>query len=426
MTTVIKKKSNTVAERVAWFERSSDIHGSHLRTDLDSYLTLIRRKIQEKCATTIELINHIRRYRIGESGAVTPNEFRFTLIKFGVILPQTLVDRVFNVFDSDRSGTMDFDEFAMWIMNSEFRPAIKTAPASMESPQDILRRKLKVVVDANRRTFLNMPKELSYLQYIADVSRMQYAWSENEGRAIFQTLDPKDSGFIQSQALLNWADNGIIQTEAEKQKPPEIVARSLGELISKVVGRNSKQLETAFSHIKHGEGIKITFDEFRRCLLNAGVGKNIHDCQQVFNALGGNISGFADVDLFFNTLSPIMVDPSTEVSAKPAPTANALASRADRLLREKMRKCFKVVSSDIENSDQSNCGYIDADSLFKILVKRCMPLTFQDFRFVIQQVHSIPMKLIYLYRSSLASAYIYIYIYAILYAYCMIYDNDLM
>jgi Ca2+-binding EF-hand superfamily protein len=31
-----------------------------------------------------------------------------------------LVDQIFHVFDTDKSGTMDFDEFAMWIMNSEF------------------------------------------------------------------------------------------------------------------------------------------------------------------------------------------------------------------------------------------------------------------------------------------------------------------
>jgi hypothetical protein len=42
----------TKAERVTWMSKTSDIVGSHLKTDLDSYLTLIRRKIQEKCETT--------------------------------------------------------------------------------------------------------------------------------------------------------------------------------------------------------------------------------------------------------------------------------------------------------------------------------------------------------------------------------------
>jgi hypothetical protein len=32
-----------------------------------------------------------------------------------------------NVFDRDRSsGTMDSDEFVMWIMNSEFKPTTKS------------------------------------------------------------------------------------------------------------------------------------------------------------------------------------------------------------------------------------------------------------------------------------------------------------
>src|SRR5690349_5580851 len=115
-------KGSLKAERVVWMTRTSDIIGSHLRKDMESYLTLIRRKIQEKCSTTQELITQIRKTKVGEGSFVTPNEFRFTLIKFGLIFPQSLVDRIFAVFDSDRSGTMDFDEFAMWIMNSEFRP----------------------------------------------------------------------------------------------------------------------------------------------------------------------------------------------------------------------------------------------------------------------------------------------------------------
>lgn len=99
-----KFDSNTVAERIVWMSRTSDVLGSHVKHDLDSYLTLIRRKIQEKCGSTQDLIHHIRRNKVTDKIHVTPTEFRFTLIKFGVILPQVLVDRVFSVFDSDRSG----------------------------------------------------------------------------------------------------------------------------------------------------------------------------------------------------------------------------------------------------------------------------------------------------------------------------------
>ena len=44
------------SERVAWRFPTSDVIGSHLRDDLDSYLSLVRRKIQEKYATTRDLI----------------------------------------------------------------------------------------------------------------------------------------------------------------------------------------------------------------------------------------------------------------------------------------------------------------------------------------------------------------------------------
>lgn len=381
-----KTKGGTVAERVVWMSRTSDVLGSHLKTDLDSYLALIRRKIQEKCATTMELITQIRRNKIGDSGHVTPKEFRFTLIKFGIILPQQLVDRIFNVFDSDRSGTMDFDEFAMWIMNSEFRPAVKNSKIQEVTPQDVLRGKLQNVVQQNRNLFTNMKRQVSFLQFVSDISRLQLPLTDKEARAIFQTLDPNDCGFIDSSALLTWADTGRIVTVAEVVKPPEIAVNNIEELIKKIIGRNNKQLESSFAHIQLGQGIKISFDEFRRCLLNAGVGKNIHDVRQLFMALGGQAEGLADIDLLFRKLSPMIADPVSEVSEKRMPTSTISTSRADRFLRERMRKCFKQVKADIEATDATASGYIDAERLYKILVKRCMPLTFQDFRFVVQQV----------------------------------------
>jgi hypothetical protein len=91
--------------------RTSDTLGSCYSTDISSYLNLIVRKITEKCGTCQELMNAIRRVKLSDNSYVTPNEFRYTLIKFGVTLPQTVVDAVFNVFDSDRSGTMDFGEY---------------------------------------------------------------------------------------------------------------------------------------------------------------------------------------------------------------------------------------------------------------------------------------------------------------------------
>jgi len=384
-------KAGTTAERVVWMTRTSDVLGSHLRTDLESYMTLIRRKIQEKCSTTAELITQIRRFKIGESGHVTPNEFRFTLIKFGIILPQVLVDRIFNVFDSDRSGTMDFDEFAMWIMNSEFRPSFsddKKSPAEVETPQHVLRKKLVKCLKDFPRVFSNMKKQVSFLEFISDVNRVQMPLSDVEARAIFQLLDPHDRGFIESVLFTIFAETGqteykpkIIQREHRESTEDEIRV-----LIARAVGRNTRQLEKAFSHIKHGHGTKLPFEEFRRCVLNGGSGKNMQDIRELFMALGGSDGGLADVDLFFRILPPIIVDPNTEVSQKPTAPASVSTSRADRRLRDAIRKSYKEVRHDIEREDSTGSGYISAEKLFRVIVKRCLPLTFEDFRFVVQEV----------------------------------------
>lgn len=91
-------KNGTVAERVVWMSRTSDVLGSHIKTDLDSYLTLIRRKVQEKCSTTVELMSTIRRFKTNDVGHVTPNEFRYTLIKFGIILPQVRISMIVFIY----------------------------------------------------------------------------------------------------------------------------------------------------------------------------------------------------------------------------------------------------------------------------------------------------------------------------------------
>ena len=46
-------------ERVAWRFPTSDVIGSHIREDADSYLALLRRKIQEKYVNNQELIKGI-------------------------------------------------------------------------------------------------------------------------------------------------------------------------------------------------------------------------------------------------------------------------------------------------------------------------------------------------------------------------------
>jgi Ca2+-binding EF-hand superfamily protein len=217
-------RGNTVAERVSWMTRTSDVYGSYDKTDLESYLTLIRRKVQEKCTTCVDLMNMIRRLKVSNAKVVTPIEFRFTLIKFGITLDQALVDRIFNVFDSDRSGTMDFDEFATWIMNSEFKPKVSKAPALQdpEAPEQQLRRKFLSCVRENVKAFEILNKQVSFIEFISLINRKNMKLTEKEARTVFQILDFHDSGYVSSNALIRWAETGKADYVDKIERPPEI------------------------------------------------------------------------------------------------------------------------------------------------------------------------------------------------------------
>ena len=56
----------------------------------------------------------ISRLRTAKGGPATQSEFRYTLNKLGIVLPQEMSDRVFSEFDKGNSGSMNFEDFAFW------------------------------------------------------------------------------------------------------------------------------------------------------------------------------------------------------------------------------------------------------------------------------------------------------------------------
>jgi Ca2+-binding EF-hand superfamily protein len=391
-------KGNLKAERVVWMSRTSDVIGSHLKKDMDSYLTLIRRKIQEKCSTTQELINQIRKTKVGDGNFVTPNEFRFTLIKFGLIFPQSLVDKIFAVFDSDRSGTMDFDEFAMWIMNSEFRPVMgQSAAKEYISPEEELRRRLDAAIKANPSTFRFMKRDVSYLDLISAVnSGSMGAFTERDARHIFQVLDPKKTGFIPSKKIVRWGTTGSV---LEVPVIDETTVPPLNKCMQILCGKNPKNytlLNHCFAKLPKGSALKLGFDEFRGYLLAEGLGRNRKEVEQLFVSLGGTyvsrldgdgvtVAGSADVEKLLAAV-PKFEEKVPESLEKRAASAEIVTSRADRHLRENVRKSYKTLKAELEALDPHETGYLPAEKLLQVINKICMPMSYEDFRKVLVQL----------------------------------------
>ena len=381
-----------MALRPNFFVTTGSVHGGFLRTDMESYLGTIRRMIQQKCATTQDLIQSIRRNKIGESGHVTPNEFRFTLIKFGVIMPQSLVDKIFQVFDSDRSGTMDFDEFAMWIMNSEFLYKEDGSSKRIKDEEEVmtkeqLRQKIIICMRDNGPLFQYMKKSLSFTEFISDVNRKSMPLTEREARAVFLVFDPLDTGFMDTEKLKHWASTGVLQTPpptASKGKPVSNKLPTLLQSIAKICGQNTALLSQAFQHLPQGEGITVPFDEFRRCLLSCGLGQNLFDTKEFFAVLStGQGNGQASIDTLNGSLHVPAKKPEQEVSGRPMRPNFAWTSHAHRRLREALRKTYKLIKAELDAADRGSTGFVDAPVLHSLLIKYCMPLSYQDFRYIV-------------------------------------------
>jgi Ca2+-binding EF-hand superfamily protein len=312
----------TVAERITWMSRTSDVHGSFHNTSAEANTTLIRRKIQERCGNTQELMAAIRRLKTGETGHVTPTEFRLTMIKFGISIPQSLCDSIFTLFDSDRSGTIDFDEFAMWIMNSEFRPVKKSEKKNdQESPEDSLRNRLKTCLDQFPEVFATMKKRISFLDLSADIVRKNMPMTEKDARHLFKILDPSNTGLIDSIMLKRYGYDGLTEP------PPQSAASTLPfqsltsnserpdlqEAVYKICGRNTNLLLQCF--INYDENSQLKYDEFRRVLLSQNLGVNQRDTQNLFLALDGQ-KGLCDLSILLKSIKPFPLDPASEVSLK--------------------------------------------------------------------------------------------------------------
>lgn len=365
--------------------RTSDVVGACYKTDIDSYLKLIVRKITEKCNTNQELMSQIRRVKLSEHSYVTPNEFRYTLIKFGVNLSQPVVDAVFNVFDSDRSGTMDFDEFATWIMNADSRP-YKPPPAKGAAAPltetEILRQKLNEDIVRHPNTFKYLKNKISFMELVSDVNRMKFALTEKDVRALFVLLDSNENGYVESSNLLHWAKTGeVLQTK----KLSLAASGDLHDAVNAATGRNPKLIAAALKDFPQGNRCMMTFDEFAAVMLKAGVGPNKKNLKALFMAIGG-ASGYGDIDKLKEFVGPALDYKRHVPEPFKIEVFGASVSNAEKRLREKLRVGYDNLKQSIIQEDRTHTDWIDCEKLLKLINKHTGPTSYADFRLVLKNL----------------------------------------
>lgn len=340
---------------------------------------LIRTKIQQRCATTRDLIQQIRKTKLGNESKITPSEFRFILIKFGIILTQTIVDRIFNIFDADRSGTMDYDEFCCWIMNEDSIP--RRAVSEAEADRDAaVRGKVLACMSHNPAHFASVNPQLGYTAFIAFFNLLpNSSLSEIEARSLFVSLTRKNVvDVIDMTQLRSWAQGQEYNPIAQAAVAPS----SLAQDITKEFGSNRGIIKQCFLPYAGQGKTLIGFEEFRKCLLSQGHGLDVVQTKNLFLSFGG-AGGYVDTAFILSIVENSAVVVKSFVESKPHP-----CNRVNELIREAMRKCYRELYKEFRAADTTNSGYVTTEQMHSIVSASCIPLTHADFRGVLKQIRA--------------------------------------
>jgi Ca2+-binding EF-hand superfamily protein len=414
--------------------RTSDIFGSHFCQTIESKLDLIRRKIQERCTTTQELFSALRRIKPGDSRFISLPDFQNVLVKFGVFISKEETKDIFKLFDSQKMGSVDFDAFSRWVTTdskiilSKQRRVTENVLLPSVGVETVQSRLLKAVDIVQ---FGNGSRSIDYMKFLTEFSQIKgVQFSEKELRNIFQLLDCSNVGAIDFYDLVQYSKFGTIPA-VESAKPQVVFdtnnVPSLAVCIYRVCGNNNNTLAKCFSRLPKKSPLKLTFKEFFNYLQTEGLGSNKKDAENLYLALGGDEVKSADIALLLDTLKTIeyqakkdaellirksknkskviresSVNTDEAVDSEEskvrglsrASTAALCADkevdlstmRAERNLREALRKSFAVVKEQLKHADSEHCGFIRPEVLLSIINKYCISICVEDFRFLLQKV----------------------------------------
>lgn len=388
-------RTNNVAERLVWMSTTSQDVGAYSKSDIETHNAEIRRILQEKCSNTQILLSYIRRYT-NNIKFITPGEFKFIMLKFGIALPTALANKLFRVYDVNNKGQILFEDFADKIMNLEF----KISPSLLQDK--LKRRKLedKEVITSIHNTLKSYPKifsyssdKISFLEFLSELSNYDIkVIHDKHVRKVFFLLDKNpELGYIERKRLLKWIKTDVIDPR-EMRSQSGSKTSTIYQILTKISGPSTKYIERSLRHIPENINVIVPLSEFKSYLLNEGIVADDNDLVQLFMLVSGKESSI-NIDSLRKAFTVKPYDIEDEVSKKKYIDSSIKASRAERHLRESIRKAFYAIKNDILSISKQNNddAFISTNDLHCILNKQCLPISFQDFRFILRNV-SLPLR----------------------------------
>ena len=295
----------------------------------------------------------IKTYKNSNNSRVSLMEFRYILVKFGIMLPMDVVENIFRIYDHDNSGSIDFDEFAAWIMNADYKkmdggtrakvqiPKVQRKPSV--TPNEALRQKMLDSLSLYPQTFERLLKKESvgYMDFMGDVNRLgMTTLTERDVREIYLLLDPNDTGHVGVPLLKTWYETGVVGRPAYTLKRQARKDPPLGK--KPLPPRSAKPLTSSITDSKNAHFRSSTY------------------LRPVTNS-----------------------EPLVEGERRQIGGIGSSVTSADRRLQDLLRKEFRLLKSSIErNANVDLLGYINSDLLYSLITRYCGTFSSADYRLV--------------------------------------------